>query len=67
MSKVGEKLKAVAAAVAAIEKQFGKGAVMNLGAGTAEKISVIPSEFSQALGNVAKSFGGPPPPPPRQP
>ncbi|MFL5320605.1 MAG: recombinase RecA [Myxococcaceae bacterium] len=43
MSKVGEKLKAVAAAVAAIEKQFGKGAVMNLGAGTAEKISVIPS------------------------
>ena len=31
MSKLTEKLKAVAAAVAAIEKQFGKGAVMALG------------------------------------
>src|SRR5438067_2942277 len=38
-----------------------------LAQGEANKIFVIPSEFSQALGNVAKSFGGgpPPPPPPR--
>jgi recombination protein RecA len=45
MSKVSEKLKAVAAAVAAIEKQFGKGSVMQLGAmeEEAQKISVIPS------------------------
>ncbi|MFT3841228.1 MAG: recombinase RecA [Myxococcaceae bacterium] len=45
MSKVSEKLKAVAAAVQAIEKQFGKGAVMQLGAmeEEAQKISVIPS------------------------
>ena len=44
MGKLTEKLKAVAAAVAAIEKQFGKGAVMQLGAETSEqKIAVIPS------------------------
>ncbi len=44
MSKLSEKLKAVAAAVAAIEKQFGKGAVMQLGGEQGEqKIAVIPS------------------------
>ncbi len=45
MSKVSDKLKAVAAAVAAIEKQFGKGSVMTLGGGeeAAQKLSVIPS------------------------
>ncbi|MBX5482457.1 MAG: recombinase RecA [Myxococcaceae bacterium] len=44
MSKVSEKLKAVAAAVAAIEKQFGKGAVMQLGGETSDqKVAVIPS------------------------
>ena len=44
MSKVSEKLKAVAAAVAAIEKQFGKGAVMHLGGEeTDQKVAVIPS------------------------
>lgn len=44
MSKLTEKLKAVAAAVAAIEKQFGKGAVMQLGGeGTDAKIPVIPT------------------------
>jgi recombination protein RecA len=45
MSKLGEKLKAVAAAVAAIEKQFGKGAVMTLGGGdeAAQKIGIIPT------------------------
>ncbi len=31
MSKLSDKLKAVAAAIGAIEKQFGKGAVMRLG------------------------------------
>jgi regulator of protease activity HflC (stomatin/prohibitin superfamily) len=41
-----------------------------LAQGEANKIFVIPSEFSQALGNVAQTFGrrppgeGPPPPPP---
>jgi recombination protein RecA len=44
MGRVGEKLKAVAAAVAAIEKQFGRGAVMQLGEShEAQAISVIPS------------------------
>jgi recombination protein RecA len=44
MSKLTDKLKAVAAAVAAIEKQFGKGAVMSLGDGAREqRIAVIPS------------------------
>jgi recombination protein RecA len=44
MSKVSEKLKAVAAAVAAIEKQFGKGSVMHLGGeDTDQKVPAIPS------------------------
>jgi recombination protein RecA len=44
MSKVSEKLKAVAAAVAAIEKQFGRGAVMQLGdAGGQQPVAVIPT------------------------
>jgi len=46
MSKVTEKLKAVASAVAAIEKQFGKGAVMHLGGDDGperSKVAVIPS------------------------
>ncbi|QSQ17989.1 recombinase RecA [Myxococcus landrumensis] len=44
MSKLTEKLKAVAAAVASIEKQFGKGSVMTLGGDTREqKVAVIPS------------------------
>jgi recombination protein RecA len=41
---VSEKLKAVAAAVAAIEKQFGKGAIMQLGReGEVAPVAVIPS------------------------
>ena len=36
MGRLTEKLKAVAAAVAAIEKQFGKGAVMQLGGEAAD-------------------------------
>ena len=44
MNKVNEKLKAVAAAVAAIEKQFGRGAVMQLGeASEAQAVPVIPT------------------------
>ncbi len=44
MSKLTEKLKAVAVAVAAIEKQFGRGSVMTLGGESQEqKIAVIPS------------------------
>jgi regulator of protease activity HflC (stomatin/prohibitin superfamily) len=45
-----------------------------LAQGEANKIFVIPSEFSQVLGNVAKTLGGgqgqgdsPPPPPPARP
>jgi recombination protein RecA len=44
MSRLNEKLKAVAAAVAAIEKQFGRGAVMQLGdAGEVQPVAVIPT------------------------
>jgi recombination protein RecA len=45
VSKISDKLKAVAAAVAGIEKQFGKGAIMQLGRseGEEQKIAVIPS------------------------
>ncbi len=44
MSKWTEKLKAVAAAVASIERQFGKGAVMTLGSEPeAQRVAVIPS------------------------
>jgi recombination protein RecA len=42
MSTIKEKLKAVASALVAIEKQFGKGAIMSLG-GEAEEIAVIPT------------------------
>jgi recombination protein RecA len=42
MSTIKEKLKAVQTAVAAIEKQFGKGAIMSMG-GEAEDIAVIPT------------------------
>jgi recombination protein RecA len=38
-----EKLKAVSVAVAAIEKQFGKGAIMALGGGEIPEIGVIPT------------------------
>ena len=44
MSKISEKLRAVASAVAAIEKQFGKGAVMTLANdGPEVKIPIIPT------------------------
>jgi recombination protein RecA len=43
MSTLKEKLKIVAAAVNAIEKQFGKGAIMSLGGGEIPEISVIPT------------------------
>ncbi len=43
MSTLKDKLKAVSAAVAAIEKQFGKGAIMSLGGGEIPEIGVIPT------------------------
>jgi len=43
MSSVKEKLKAVAAAIAAIEKQFGKGAIMPLAGGEVAEIGTIPT------------------------
>src|SRR5207245_9870828 len=44
MSKVSEKLKAILAAIGAIEKQFGKGAVMRLGEGEiAQPVAIVPS------------------------
>jgi recombination protein RecA len=44
MSKLSEKLKAVAAAVATIEKQFGRGAVMQMGEQTdVQPVAVIPT------------------------
>jgi recombination protein RecA len=43
MSTLKEKMKAVSAAVAAIEKQFGKGAIMSLGGGDVPEIGVIPT------------------------
>jgi recombination protein RecA len=43
MSSLKEKLKVVAAAVNAIEKQFGKGAIMSLGGGEVPEMAVIPT------------------------
>jgi len=43
MSSVKEKMKAVSAAIAAIEKQFGKGAIMPLAGGDVAEIGTIPT------------------------
>jgi recombination protein RecA len=43
MSTMKEKMKAVASAIAAIEKQFGKGAIMPLGGGDVAEIAVVPT------------------------
>ncbi len=43
MSTIKEKMKAVATAIAAIEKQFGKGAIMALSGGDIAEIGVIPT------------------------
>jgi recombination protein RecA len=43
MSTIKEKMKAVASAIAAIEKQFGKGAIMPLDGGDVAEIGVIPT------------------------
>src|SRR4051812_19126762 len=43
MSSIKEKMKAVAGAIAAIEKQFGKGAIMPLAGGEVAEIGVIPT------------------------
>jgi recombination protein RecA len=44
MSKIAERMKALAQALSAIEKQFGKGSIMRLGEdGEAPRVAVIPS------------------------
>src|SRR5690242_17030886 len=57
MSKISEKMKALGAAVSAIEKQFGKGSIMRLGEdGEAPPVAVIPSG---SIGlDVALGVGG---------
>jgi len=53
MGKLSSKLKAVGDAIAAIEKQFGKGAIMALGDGTVADVETIPSgsiTIDRALG-----------------
>ena len=57
MIKSKEKLKAVATAIAAIEKQFGKGAVMPLDGSQVTEIEVIPTG-SLTL-DLALGVGGP--------
>ena len=58
MTMLKDKLKAVAAAVAAIEKQFGKGAIMPLGGAQVSEIAVIPTG---SLGlDLALGVGGVP-------
>ena len=56
MSSIKEKMKAVAGAIAAIEKQFGKGAIMALDGGEIAPIGVIPTG-SVGL-DVALGVGG---------
>ncbi len=57
MSKLSERLKAIGAAVAAIEKQFGKGAVMRLG--EADAAAQIPSVSTGSVGlDLALGIGG---------
>ncbi|HXJ19761.1 MAG TPA: recombinase RecA [Polyangia bacterium] len=56
MSTMKEKMKAVAGAIAAIEKQFGKGAIMPLDGGEIAEIAVIPTG-SVGL-DVALGVGG---------
>ena len=41
--RVGERAKALASALAGIRKQFGEGAIMSLGEGTAQPVEVIPT------------------------
>jgi recombination protein RecA len=43
MSTLKEKLKTIGAAITAIEKQFGKGAIMSLGGGELPEIATIPT------------------------
>jgi recombination protein RecA len=56
MSQTKERLKAIAAAVSAIEKQFGKGAIMPLGGARVGEIATVPTG-SLAL-DVALGVGG---------
>jgi recombination protein RecA len=57
MGKLSEKMKAIAAAVAGIEKQFGKGSIMNLGAAGADTEVETFSSGSLTL-DLALGVGG---------
>jgi len=57
MGKVNDKLRAVAAAMGAIEKQFGKGAIMPLGA--QQEVADVPVISTGSLGlDIALGVGG---------
>ena len=58
MSKLTEKLKAVIAAIGAIEKQFGKGAIMRLGEGAAEPAPVATIPTGSVGLDIALGVGG---------
>jgi recombination protein RecA len=56
MSTIKEKMKAVASAIAAIEKQFGKGAIMPLAGGDVAEIAVLPT--GSVVLDLALGVGG---------
>jgi len=58
VSKLTEKLKAVIAAIGAIEKQFGKGAIMRLGEGAAEPAPVATIPTGSVGLDIALGVGG---------
>ena len=59
MSKVTEKLKAILAAIGAIEKQFGKGAIMRLGEEERAAVVPVPAIETGSLGlDLALGCGG---------
>jgi len=51
--KVSEKTKAIDAAILQIEKQFGKGSIMKLGAEGAQTMDVIPSASTRDARSLA--------------
>jgi recombination protein RecA len=57
VSKLSERLKAVGAAVAAIEKQFGKGAIMRLG-DSSEAVAIASTPSGSVALDLALGIGG---------
>ena len=55
MSSIKEKMKAVASAIAAIEKQFGKGAIMPLSGGEIAEIGASTWRWASAACRAAAS------------